>query len=107
MINLHQFGDAFRFSESRAAVSRPGSGRTGYIDSSGSLVISDLFVCVRDFSEGRAAVAVETPKGLPWWGYIDSSDKCTVRSMYADAKSLHQGRAWVLEESGIRGFINQ
>jgi len=70
-------------SEPLFRVEIPGSKRKqfGYIDETGNLVIDGPFRWAHNFSEGLAAVAVESPVGERW-GFIDPSGAFVIPPRY-------------------------
>lgn len=97
------------------------SGKLGYVNGSGQLVINPQFDAAEDFHEGRAVVCLGKP--CSWWespgdslyGYIDVSGKVIVTPQYASASSFSEGLASVCkgECSGpnttksSRGYIDR
>jgi len=76
----------------------------GYIDSSGSVVVSPQFVHARAFSEGLAAVAQGTPDRYRW-GYIMSSGAYRIKPQFSLAGEFHEGRALVVIGTKV-GYID-
>jgi len=81
------------FSEGLAAVGDRESGKTGYLDTAGKMVIKATLDEGGLFSEGFAAVRVGKK-----WGFIDRTSKRIVRPRFALAREFHEGRAWVWDE---------
>jgi hypothetical protein len=89
----------------------------GYIDKTGHLVIQPKFVYGNSFSEGLAAVAVESTSSLlapkiVKWGYIDRTGKYIIQPQFEKAYPFHDGVAIVGKKSDksdeIRyGFIDK
>jgi hypothetical protein len=77
------------------------SGKWGYVNSSGQLVVNPQFDRAEEFHEGRAAVCLGKPcswwesPGDSRWGYIDFSGKVVVSPQYAAASSFSEGLASV------------
>ena len=79
------------------------SGKWGYVNGSGQLVINPQFDYAEEFQEGRAVVCLGTP--CSWWttdqpdqsrwGYIDTSGKMVVTPQYSSASSFSEGLASV------------
>ena len=68
----------------------------GYIDISGKVVIKPQYVDAHSFSEGLAAVGVQTSDSLyPVWGFIDSSGAWKIKPHFAHAREFHDGFAVV------------
>jgi hypothetical protein len=78
------------------------SGKWGYINGVGKLVINPRFDWANSFHSGRAAVCVGQPcdyfatsQGNSQWGYIDESSKFVVNPQYAAASDFSEGMASV------------
>jgi hypothetical protein len=77
------------------------SGKWGYVNSSGQLVINPQFDAAEEFHEERAAVCLGKPcswwesPGDSRWGYIDTSGKVIVTPQYTSASSFSEGLASV------------
>ena len=79
------------------------SGKWGYVDASGELVINPQFDYADDFKEGRALICLGKP--CTWWdsdsptdqrwGYIDASGKMVITPQYGAAASFSEGLASV------------
>lgn len=79
------------------------SGKWGYVNGSGQLVINPQFDYAEEFQEGRALVCLGTP--CSWWdppapndslwGFIDTSGKVVVTPQYPSASSFSEGLASV------------
>jgi hypothetical protein len=79
------------------------SGKWGYANSNGQLVINPQFDYADDFHEGRALVCLGKP--CTWWdspspnesrwGYIDTSGKMVITPQYGAAASFSEGVASV------------
>src|SRR5260370_19193623 len=78
------------------------SGKWGYVNGSGQLVINPQFDYAEEFHEGRALVClgkpcdwwVESP-GDSVWGFIDTSGKVVVTPQYPSASAFSEGLASV------------
>lgn len=77
------------------------SGKWGYANGRGKLVINPQFDAAEEFHEGRAAVCLGKPcdwwasPGDSRWGYIDASGKVVITPQYASASSFSEGLASV------------
>ena len=71
----------------------------GFVDKKGNIKIEPQFSAIRDFSEGRCAVANSAGE----WGYIDSEGKLVINYQYKNAKDFNNGKAIVLlgKEYGV------
>jgi hypothetical protein len=97
------------------------SGKWGYVNSSGQLVINPQFDNAEEFHEGRAKVCLGKPcnwwdsPGDSRWGYIDVSGKVVVTPQYGAASSFSEGLASICSEEcsksdtskPIRGYIDR
>jgi hypothetical protein len=89
----------------------------GYIDKAGNFVVQPKFAHGNSFSEGLAAVAVDSTSALlsPTkikWGYIDKTGKYVIEPQFEKAYPFHNGIAIVGKRSDksdeIRyGFIDK
>lgn len=77
------------------------NGQSGYIDSSGKVVIAPQFDHAEAFSEGLGAVSVKAK-----WGYIDANGNRVIRAIFSRAQPFHDGVAIVMMDSTF-GLINQ
>src|ERR1043165_6649934 len=66
------------------------NGSWGYIDRAGKLIIPAQFVEARGFSDGLAAVKVESS-----WGYIDRAGKLVIAAQFSEARNFGNGLAAV------------
>lgn len=87
----------------------------GFIDASGTVVISAQFDAVGSFSEGLASVAFDTDKTRhdcidcsldQHWGFIDKTGKTVVQPQYSAVSSFSEGLAAVRNEEGKWGYID-
>src|SRR5271167_138807 len=79
------------------------SGKWGYINSVGQVVINPQFDSASDFHEGRGVICLGKP--CDWWdtdstsderwGYIDSSGKMVITPQYGKASDFSEGLASV------------
>lgn len=76
--------------------------RIGYVDQSGSLVVSAEFSESRSFSEGLAAVKVDGK-----WGYIDGGGVLIIPAKYFSAEVFTDGLAGACEDPLRCGFIDR
>jgi len=76
------------------------NGRTGFIDSTGRMVIAPRFEMTRPFTEGLAAV---TLGGV--WGYIDTTGAMVIEPRFDHAGEFSEHLAWVII-GDHRGFID-
>ncbi len=90
------------FSESLFAI-RAGhlsGNNAGYINSSGSFVISPQYADAGAFSEGLAAVQIDSK-----WGYIDAKGSIVIAAAF-DAAGKFSGQRALVELHGKHGFID-
>ena len=98
------------FSESLAQVTV--TGKTGFVDTKGRLVVQPRFVAAGDFHEGRALVLLEIPHD-PEMGcaYIDKNGAYVVPpGLYWEGHDFSEGLAAVtVRENGEtrRGYIDR
>jgi hypothetical protein len=78
------------------------SGKWGYVNGSGQMVINPQFDYAEEFHEGRARVCLGSP--CSWWdsfpnssrwGYIDTSGKMVITPQYGTASEFSEGLASV------------
>ncbi|MBO4434172.1 MAG: WG repeat-containing protein [Bacteroidales bacterium] len=78
----------------------------GYIDSNGKMIIKPQFLEARDFSEGLAAVKVNTDDG-PKWGFIDVSGKFVIEPMFQHVpRDFNDGGAILTKNTGWKTFMD-
>ena len=66
------------------------NGTWGYVDRAGKLIIPAQFAEARGFSDGLAAVKVESS-----WGYIDRAGKLVIAAQFSEARNFANGLAAV------------
>src|SRR5271165_4279498 len=97
------------------------SGKWGYVNGGGQLVINPQFDNAEGFYEGRAVVCLGKP--CSWWespgdslyGYIDTSGKVVVTPQYQSASAFSEGLASVCKgqcsgqdtTKSSRGYIDR
>ena len=79
------------------------SGKWGYINSNGQLIVNPQFDYAEDFQEGRGLICLGKP--CTWWdappdseerwGYIDASGKMVIAPQYGKAANFSEGLASV------------
>ena len=84
----------------------------GFIDKTGSIVISPQFDDIHPFSNGLAAVQVfskDKGKYKGKWGYIDNSGKFVIQPQFDYAARFNEGLAHVLVggKDGKCGYIDK
>jgi hypothetical protein len=103
-----------RFNEGLSVVNYP-HGKAGYINHEGVIVIPMQFERAQPFSDGLAAVRVESK-----WGYIDKTGKFVIEPQFVGAGPFSEGlaaisssdfmsvaRATETEATATSGFINK
>lgn len=78
-----------RFNEGLAMVNYP-HGKAGYINTEGAIVIPMQFEMAQPFSDGLAAVRVDSK-----WGYIDKTGKFVIKPQFVGAAPFSEGLAAV------------
>jgi len=95
------------FSEGLCVV-RDSSGKYGYIDTLGRMVIPARYVVAGSFSEGRAYVQFKYGEE---YGFIDRSGELVIPLAYENIKAFHNGRAAVeiraSDGTSRQGFIDR
>jgi hypothetical protein len=66
------------------------SGKWGYINSGGQIVITPQFAAAESFSQGLAAI-----KSNDLWGYIDKTGILVISPEFSEAKPFRDGLALV------------
>lgn len=87
------------------------SGKWGFRDATGKLVIPYKYDGVGYFSEGLAPVRIKGVKSQNGnlsnlWGYINTNGKFIIKPKYSDARPFFDGLAWV-EGSNGKIFIDK
>jgi len=77
------------------------SGRWGFVDSKGSMIVSPQFDRAWRYHEGRAAVQIGGK-----WGYLDETGKVIIEIQFDDALDFHDGLAAV-KRLGKWGYIDR
>ena len=90
------------YSEGLAAV-EDNTGKRGYIDKSGNLVIPCKWKNAWNFTEGMARVTDENNKH----GYIDKTGKVVIPYTYQSVEDFSDGHAWVTNKSYHDTYINK
>lgn len=84
----------------------------GYVDRSGKLVIPAKYQDARPFSEGFAAVALDSSQAWSGrsasfsYGFIDTTGKLAFPAKFSKVGDFHEGLAYVEISYGIGGFID-
>lgn len=97
-----RFDEARKFTDGLGAV-RMGD-KWGYIDSSGALKIDADFAMAMEFSEERAAIALETSPGQWSWGIIDTVGRLIVEPAYQFIFPYRSGLARVGNDKDGDGY---
>ena len=92
-----EFLEARSFSEGLACVKHRTTGKFGFIDRMGKLVIPANFERAGDFSEGLAAVMVEK-----LWGFIDKNGRLVIPARYLSVRPFSDGLAAVVTRKFTR-----
>jgi hypothetical protein len=81
------------------------TGKYGYIDSSGVIVIPPQFARAKAFSEGLAAVAIPNAEAIVdkygqrlqplKWGFIDETGEIVIPPRFSEVGRFSEGLAWV------------
>ena len=77
------------------------TGKWGYIDKTGKIVIQPQFSYVEAFSDGLAAVKIHDNDDEKW-GYIDKTGKIVIQPQFSQAGTFSEGLATVLIENGTK-----
>jgi len=89
---------AHRSVEDRAPVRQ--SGRFGFIDTSGSVVIPLEYMDARSFSEGLAPIQQDS-----LWGYVDPSGEVVIPPRFSEVWASQDGLARVRLTDGRTGYV--
>lgn len=92
------------YREDRAPVRVEGKG-WGYLDPEGGFAVAPQFFSAKEFSEGRAAVAVGEFRNHQW-GYVDAAGKPVGTPRFQQAESFSEGRAVVLVPRAGYGYVD-
>jgi len=92
------------YSDARAPA-RAGDKGWGYLDPQGGFAVAPQFFSAREFSEGRAAVAVGDFRNHQW-GYIDAAGKPAGAARFQQAEPFSEGRAAVLVPRAGYGYVD-
>lgn len=65
-------------------------GKNGYIDKTGTLIISPTFDAARGFSEGLAEIAIDHK-----WGFVDSTGRIAIKPQFDLMMPFSNGLAYV------------
>lgn len=82
------------FSDDRVPVRDTLSGKWGFIDMTGKLVVEPKFGWAFDFSEGLAAV-LDGDWNAGKFGYIDTTGRFVIEPQFGEARQFHDGLAAV------------
>lgn len=84
------------------------SGKIGFIDKAGMLVIEPVYEDASHFSEGLAAVAKKNEVGDMKWGFISTNGQIVIDFNYSNRPgSFKNGLAHVVSKSGEHAWINR
>jgi hypothetical protein len=101
-----QYDDVKDFHENRSFAGRLSSQQIikwALIDTTGKLLTDYIFKYVRDFSEGKAAVLLDS-----LWYYIDFNGNDAINAKFNYAECFVNGLAWAsIHSKNKYGFINQ
>ena len=97
MVVEPQFGNflGVGFHEGLSVVAYP-HGRFGYINTEGAVVIPMEFEMAQPFSDGMAAVRVDSK-----WGYIDKSGKFVIKPQFSNVGPFSEGLASVSDADSL------
>ena len=80
----------------------PQGGRFGYIDKTGTVIITPQFFAAKDFADGLAAIRVEETAGSKY-GYIDRTGRMAITPRFNDAGPFSEGLAAVETSAHVVG----
>lgn len=92
------------YREDRAPARAEGKG-WGYLDPQGDFAVAPQFFHAREFSEGRAAVAVGDVRNHQW-GYVDPVGNPVGAARFQQAEPFSEGRAAVLVPHAGYGYVD-
>ncbi|MBO4434018.1 MAG: WG repeat-containing protein [Bacteroidales bacterium] len=82
------------------------SKKYGYIDEAGKVVIAPKYSAAHGFSEGLAAVKMETEDGDKW-GFIDKTGKVVINPKFRfEPRDFHDGWSVVTKNSGNKTLLD-
>lgn len=93
------------FVDGLAPARKTWTGKYGFIDKRGQFVIADIYSSARTFSEGLAAVEIDST-----YGYIDPTGKVVIKPQFAFADHFREGIALVAPSGKGRettGYIDR
>jgi hypothetical protein len=92
------------YREDRSPVRVEGKG-WGYLDPKGGFAIAPQYFSAKEFSEGRAAVAVGDFRNHQW-GYVDAAGKAVGAPRFQQTEPFSEGRAAVLVPRAGYGYVD-
>ena len=95
-----EFYETYRFSCGLAAITKSPTGKLGYIDTTGKIVIPLKYDFGHRFINNKAWVS-ENGK----WGLIDRFGKYIISPTFSEAKDMKEGFSWV-KQDGLWGMID-
>ena len=81
------------------------SGKVGYFNSEGKIIINPQFASGSMFRDGLALVKTDGKDGK--WGFINEEGKFVINATYKDATIFQEGIAFVVTENGSPVAINK
>ncbi|GEM_PF-1335139 len=100
-VNLKSRVEEKRLESLRLIAVKDASGKWGFVDTSGNVVIPFIYDDAGPFREGLAGVEDASGK----WGYIDKTGKIVISCIYEDAYDFSDGLACVMD--GLYGLIDK